>query len=315
MNSSKFSPVFKTDTITPVIVSSGLVLYTHKSLFVFIYYIKSTFKVNRVPVYIHTWDFDNNNRYLDELLTRLNKIKFVDVKLIHQKYDDNGVIEFMKNVWYSPSGSAVIPKSFLSIFSLFKVTELVNKDISNAYIFKIRSKVKYSNLNSFKLLDNLNLGLEDIQHLYFFEDLSNIEFKDVIFSRRTSEYGFDEITFNCSVNSILNVLGDSIDELTKRLNNISIRVNQPNYFFSINSLQDIDTYSGPLILGALSKFSLKKIITGTLRLHFSHCLDIGIQSNFETVNNPNVTFDFTANKAYVESKELLMSPTVNGFLL
>lgn len=277
--------------LKPVIAYPGLVLHTHKSFIDYCIWIKECFVVTQVTIYIHTWQFKENIESLNRLLEILKEYDDFEVKVVSEDYNSKGFVKFASIIDPEYYRDSIFIKRILIWYSFMRTLEEINKDSPEAYVFKVRSGIKFQYLRHYNFHDTTRLHYDQFTEFINPLNLNRANLRSVIFSRYTSSEGVDEILLNSSLKMFQDVLGVDTFELALKLKAVYAKYRRfYDNPYTPGLIADLKApHGGPQILRDLINSFDSSTVTVASEIYrgCTSFLDL-CDSNGDTIQHPSV---------------------------
>lgn len=275
----------------PIVIYPGCVTFTHKSFFDYCKHIANSYEVDKIRVFVHTWEIDFNKDYLDALKKEFSKHSYITLELITEPYNSPEFKSFLNNIKNNKLHFVPFIKKFVVFYSIARIMERVYSYNPDCLVFKVRSGYRFNCFDNLK--ERINYEYNDLRFYLKPVYFKNLTQDDVFWTKSMNKDGISEVIFIATSRLLFDTFSKSPKELSDKLKAI---LNRYQKEFSSLSFEDLILqggfpFSGPLLLkDLLPDYSLPSIF----KYFNQSCYSI-------SPVNPLVWIDDN-NKVHVENK-------------
>lgn len=267
----------------PVVILPGLLIGTHNSVIDFIDVIRKRFGKNKIRVFCHTWEVEQNKIWIESLKRVCKETDHIELNIITEPYNSEKLIKFYGNLRTNFVGSdnngfvdSVFMKRYIVFYSMVRIYEEWLKDLSSStYIFKFRSALALEEDTSEDFLEHIGdykrrAGPDTWREYYL-----NTFPLDMFLSNVINFKGVSEVMFSTSITTFKKLFGTSVDELSDRATSVllswidrcklDVKLDNDN-FEEMTKNFGIFPYSGALQMQTLLDLYCPNLMVGVTRI-------------------------------------------------
>lgn len=203
-------------TFYPVICLTGFVSHIHPSFFYFCDKIRQDYNLDRILIYIHTWDIEYNNDDLQRIKTHVKKFPELEFKVFQDRFDQGGFKLVLDSLPFIDPSRGDDIRWVSKFFALHRLSNIIYKEVGDCAIIKVTNRIEF-NTQFHSFIDfikpNNNLWQYNKANSQF--NKSNM----FLFSNHHFNYINEQQFFSSSL-LLLNIFGESLPIFIDRLNNV-----------------------------------------------------------------------------------------------
>jgi hypothetical protein len=213
----------------PVILLPGLLIGLHSSFINFVEHVASNWGVKSIRIICHSWDYKINTPWVDKLKEVCKDHPIIKLDIVTEKYDNAKFRLFLNELKVNLGGDvngfvdSQFLKRFVVYYSMMRAYEtFLSGSPSNTYVIKLRPCYAFNSDYQPDIFEHIwkaktVVGPDTLREKYLFTDDLDIVFSSVDAPDRLSES-----IFFTSLSSFRNILGSSVEELTKKLTSVML---------------------------------------------------------------------------------------------
>lgn len=205
----------------PVIMLTGFVSHIHPSFIDFCNKVCSDYLMDSIPVFVHTWDIEHNNKDLRRFRNYCKKYDTIKLHVITDRFDSGEFLELMSELPYVSIHRNLDIKWISKFYAIHKLSNYIAEKFKNRSIIKVTNRIEFN--TEFDSFFNL---LKDKGNLWRYSKVnSNLNSEnEFLFAEYNYNY-INEQQFVISSNLLKNLFGgpfsDFTDKLKKAINKLS----------------------------------------------------------------------------------------------
>lgn len=204
----------------PVIMFTGFVSHVHTSFFDFCNKVCNDYNMNSIPVIIHTWDIEYNNRDLIRFKEHCKNYKSINLYVILDRFGTGEFPELMSQLPYISIDRNLDIKWISKFFAMHKLSNFITEKFKNRSVIKVTNRIEFNTE-----FDNFSDLLTNSGNLWRYSKVnSSFNSKDDFFFAESNYNYINEQQFVISSDLFKKIFGGTFSNFTDKLKNAILKL-------------------------------------------------------------------------------------------